>query len=157
MNPAEEIVKFWLQEQGYFLQSSIRLPKNKEIDILAIDPKTNNKFHIEVSVSVRCANYDKNAEQFTKEFSDRKFDSVEEFVTKILREKYTRILVVGNISFKNKDIRQEFITECRKLNLEIVLFQDILNKVRPLLGTKTHLNSIIKAIQLAEVFEGTNE
>ena len=34
MNPAEEIVKFWLQNAGYFYQSSIRLPHNKEIDIL---------------------------------------------------------------------------------------------------------------------------
>jgi hypothetical protein len=43
MNPAEEIVKYWMQQQGYFVQSSIHIPKgqNREIDILAIHEKEN--------------------------------------------------------------------------------------------------------------------
>jgi len=38
MNPAEEIVKFWLQQNGYFVQSSIRLKQNRELDILGSYP-----------------------------------------------------------------------------------------------------------------------
>lgn len=153
MNPAEEIVKFWLQEKGYFLQSSLRLAKNKELDILAIDPKTNEKFHIEVSVSVRCANYDKNAEEFAKDFSKRKFESVKNEVEKRLGQSYKKILVVGKISLGKVDILEEFIQECKKLNIEVILFHTILNDVRPLLLTGSHLNPIIKSVQLTEVFE----
>src|SRR3989338_9286501 len=55
MNPAEEIVKFWLQQNGYFVQSSIRVPlgRNREIDILAMHEKEDKKKHIEVSVAIR--------------------------------------------------------------------------------------------------------
>ena len=72
MNPSEEIVKFWLQSNKSFIQSSIRLPYNKEIDILAVD-ENGNKSHIEVSVSVRMANYTRNAQQLAQEFYDKKW------------------------------------------------------------------------------------
>ena len=45
MNPAEEIVKFWLQHNGYFVQWSIHVPNgyNRELDILAIHEKEAKK------------------------------------------------------------------------------------------------------------------
>lgn len=152
MNPAEEIVKFWLQSKKYFMQSSIRLPHNKEIDILAID-EHGNKSHIEVCVPVRMANYKENAQQVAQGFYDRKFLSIEHEVKNRIGENYEKKLVMGNVSYKNKDIALEFIEECKKLNIEVILFKNILNEVRPLLGTNSQLNVVIKAVQLTEVFE----
>ena len=152
MNPAEEIVKFWLQTNKSFMQSSIRLPHNKEIDILAID-ENGNKSHIEVSVSVRMANYTRDADELAQEYYDRKFQSVEQEVKNRLGEKYEKKLVVGKVSRGNTDITDEFIDKCKKLNIEVILFAKILNEIRPLLLTNSHLNPIIKAVQLTEVFE----
>ena len=152
MNPAEEIVKFWLQSKKYFIQSSIRLPKNKEIDILAID-KYGNKNHIEVCVPVRMANYTENAQQMAQGFYERKFLSIEHEVKNRIGGNYEKKLVMGNVSYKNKDIALEFIEECKKLNIEVILFKNILNEVRHLLGTNSQLNAVIKAVQLTEVFE----
>lgn len=152
MNPAEEIVKFWLQSNKSFMQSSIRLPHNKEIDILAVD-ESGNKSHIEVSVSVRMANYTRNATELAQEYYDRKFQSVEREVKNRVGKNYKRKLVVGKVSRGNTDITNEFIEKCKKLNIEVILFKNILNEVRPLLLTNSHLNPIIKAVQLTEVFE----
>ena len=152
MNPAEEIVKFWLQINKYFMQSSIRLPQNREIDILAVD-EDGNKSHIEVSVSVRMANYKMDAKQLAQEFYDRKFHSVEQEVKSRIGENYKKKLVVGKVSKGNTDISLEFIQECKNLEIEVILFQNILNEIRPLLLTNSHLNPIIKSVQLTEVFE----
>lgn len=152
MNPAEEIVKFWLQNKGYYYQSSIRLPHNKEIDILSIDEQ-GNKSHIEVSVSVRMANYKFNAEELAQDFYERKFKDVEEEVIKRIGSKYDKKLVVGKVMKGNENVTEDFIKSSKKLGVEIILFKDILNFVRPLLLTNSHLNPIIKTIQLTEVFE----
>ena len=151
MNPAEEIVKFWLQEKGYFLQSSIRLPKNKEIDILA--KKGNESIHFEVSVSVRMANYDRNSVELAEGFSERKFLSIKDDVAKLLGEKYSKTLVVGNVSFKGKDILKEFVQECKKRSITVLTIQQILDEIRQTLSTHTYLNSVIKTIQIANEFK----
>ncbi len=153
MNPAEEIVKFWLQENGYFLQSSIRLAHNKEIDILAVNTEKKEKLHIEVSVSVRMANYDRNPSELAEEFYQRKFIAVENDVAKAFGEKYSKNLVVGNVSFKNKDILKEFIKECEKRDIKVITIKEILDVIRPKLSTHTYLNAVIKTIQIAKEFK----
>ena len=50
MDPAEEIVREWLQSQGFFTMSNIICKGNKEIDFLGINPKTEEKVHVEVHV-----------------------------------------------------------------------------------------------------------
>ncbi len=151
MNPAEEIVKYWLQSKGYFLQSSIRLPKNKEIDILAVDEK-GEKFHIEVSVSVRMANYDKNAKKLAKAFNTNKFLSIAKEVKSRIGRKYTKQAVVGRVSLGNRDIKNEFVAECKKLGIEVLDFGKIINEVANSLSTHSQLNAIVKAVQLSIVF-----
>jgi Holliday junction resolvase-like predicted endonuclease len=155
MNPAEEIVKFWLQEKGYFVQSSIHLKQNREIDILAIDKDGKEKSHIEVSVSVRSQQFEKNAQQLAQEKYGTKFntEAVKQAVEKRLGENYKMIFVTGKVAKGKTDITTEFIGECKKLGIEVVLFQKILNEIRTSLGTSSHLNPIIKTVQLTEVFE----
>lgn len=56
MEPAEEIVTSWLNQKGYFTMNEIKVGYyNKEIDILAINPVTCEKLHVEVHVSIRPA------------------------------------------------------------------------------------------------------
>lgn len=153
MNPAEEIVKFWFQEKGYYVQSSIRLAHNKELDILAVKPATKEKIHVEVSVSLRMANYDRNPEQLAEEYLEKKFLSVKDNVTELLGENYDKFLVVGNVSFKNKDILEEFIKMCAKRNIKVINIRQILNEIRSNLSTHTYLNSVIKTVQIADMFK----
>ena len=154
MNPAEEIVKFWLQEKGYFVQSSIHLKQNREIDILAVDKDGKEKSHVEVSVSVRSQQFEKNAQQLAQEKYDTKFntEAVTQAVEKRLGKNYKMIFVTGKVAKGKTDITTEFIEECKKLSIEVIRFQDILNDIRPLLGTSSHLNSVIKTVQLTEAF-----
>lgn len=151
MNPAEEIVKYWLQTKGYFLQSSIRLPQNREIDILAIH-ENGEHVHFEVAVSVRMANYKANAQELAKIFCDKKFLAVQDEASSRLGKKYKRKFVVGKVSKGTQDIRSEFITACKGLGLEVLKFEDILTEVAATLSTHTHLNPVIKAVQLTTIF-----
>ena len=56
MEPAEEIVTSWLNQKRYFTMNEIKVGYyNKEIDVLAINPVTGKKRHVEVHVSIRPA------------------------------------------------------------------------------------------------------
>ena len=56
MNPAEEITKYWLQQEGFFTMDNVSVGfQRKEIDILAFHPLTGEHLHVEVKVSVRPA------------------------------------------------------------------------------------------------------
>lgn len=157
MNPAEEIVRYWLQQQGYFIQSSIRVPKgqNREIDILALHHKTGEMKHVEVSIAVRMAVYIGDAATKAKEYS-KKFENVR-IETEVRRRfgrtgPIKRVFVVGNVSIKNKDVLEEFTKECKLLNIEIISFSQILNEVASSLGSGSQLNCIIKTVQFCKEF-----
>ena len=84
---------------------------------------------------------------------EKKFESIANDVKKTLGRKYEKKLVVGKVAKGKTDITLEFVRECKKLNIKVILFHDILNCIRPLLLTNSHLNPIIKTVQLTEVFE----
>ena len=158
MNPAEEIVKFWLQKNGYFVQSSIRVEngRGREIDILAIDNKGSEKRHIEVSVSIEMADFKGDArtkaEGYIKKFSH---PSIVNQVTRIFGENaiYSKELIVGDVAIKKKDLLKEFIEECGKLNIKVKRISEILNEITPELKAHTHLNPIIRTIQICSKFD----
>ena len=160
MNSAEEIVKFWLQQKGYFIQSSIRLPLNKEIDILAMNKENGGKKHIEVSVSIRMADYKNNPQTKAQDYFEKKFNNitVKNEVEKRFSKIYTRELVVGDITLQGKNQLSEFTAECKKLNINVIHISTILDEIIPTLGTGSQLNSTIKTIQIVSNFynKGTN-
>jgi hypothetical protein len=78
--------------------------------------------------------------------------SVADEVGTRLGKPYKKQLVVGKVAFRNRDIREPFISECEKLGVEVLKFDDIIKEVEAQLGTHSHLNSIIKTIQLSELF-----
>lgn len=157
MNPAEEIVKFWLQQNGYFVQSSIHVPKGRgrEIDIFAIHHDTHEIKHIEVSVGIRMAVYSGDAATKAAEYSKKFMNSR---VKDEVRRRFggtghvKRELVVGDVSIKNKDVLKEFIKECKSHSITIILFSKILNEVATSLGTENRLNCIIRTVQLCKKF-----
>lgn len=156
MNPAEEIVKFWLQHNNYFVQSSIRVPSgyNREIDILATNEQTGEKKHIEVSVSVKmqAINYtlETLAEHFVQKFDNERVAS--EVRRRFADSVYTKELVVGEVRLKGKDQLAEFTAECAKHGIVVVPISQILADVMPTLQGQIILNPIIKTLQLAKKF-----
>lgn len=155
MNSAEEIVKFWLQEKGYFIQSSIRLSRNKEIDILAINVNNQKKIHLEVSVSMRMADYTNTPQAKAQEYYDKKFTHtiVKNEIERIFSKKtYKKQLVVGDITLQHKNQLVEFTKECKKLGIKVIHIPTILDEVIPKLGTGSQLNPIIKTAQIISKF-----
>jgi len=153
MNAAEEIVKYWYQQQGYFLKESIRLPRNKEIDFLAVrlspdGKRIEEKLHIEVQVSNRSANYTVNPAKLARDYHQTKFESVKSFVKELLGKGYKMVEVRGKMAYKNKDIRDTYIKLRRKKKVKVIPFENILKEVQNQLGTNTQSNSVIQTIQL---------
>jgi len=157
MNPAEEIVKFWLQKNGYFLQSSIRVDngRGREIDILATNNDGKVKRHIEVSVSIEMADFKGNAktkaEGYIKKFNH---PSIINQVIRCFGEGsvYTKELIVGDVAIKKKDVLEEFTRECKKLHIKVIRISEILNEITPELKAQTHLNPIIRMLQISSKF-----
>ena len=159
MNPAEEIVKYWLQRQGYFLESSISVGyRNREIDILAWHPlHPEKKRHIEVSVGIRMMDPKNTVESKAREYLDKKFDDKEGKIRQKIREKfggdvpYTRELVVGDVQLKQQGF-DEFANACKALGIEVIHFSTPLREVMRDLTSATELNPIIKTVQLCKKF-----
>lgn len=156
MNPAEEIVKFWLQEKGYFVQSSVKIGR-KEIDILAINqlnPK--DRKHIEVSVSIRMVDTKETPQTKALHYKENKFEDprVQEEIYKRFGDKtpYSKELVVGDIVLKGRNAVSEFTEECSLLSIKVIPFSLILNEIISGLGSGTQLNSVIKTVQLCNKF-----
>lgn len=157
MNPAEEIVKYWLQGQGYFVQSSIRVEggANREIDILAIDLKAKNRRHIEVSVSISMAVFSGDAKTKAAEYT-RKFDHPS--IVKEIKKRfgpdaaYTKELVVGDVAIRHTNVSKEFIEAMAAFDIRVILISDILKEIVPKLGSHIQLNPIIKTVQLTKKF-----
>ncbi|MBI2639752.1 MAG: hypothetical protein HYW90_02575 [Candidatus Sungbacteria bacterium] len=150
MNAAEEIVKYWLQSKGYFIQSSISLPKRKEIDILAIH-KNGAAMHVEVSVSIRSVN-SKNAKLLAKEECNKKFKSVTKEVEARFGKKFKRVYIRGRIAQNGRDIRDDYAKECKKIGVEVLKFENVLKEAMSGLATPSQFNPIIKTLQLMNEF-----
>ena len=49
LDPAEEIVALWLEQQVFFVMTEVRIGyRGKEIDFLAVDIKNDRRIHVEV-------------------------------------------------------------------------------------------------------------
>ena len=153
MNPAEEIVKFWLQEQGYFVQSSVRVDggRGREIDILAMN-LAGHKRHIEVSVSGKQSVLTRTvlaeAEKKSKKFNDSKIITE---IAKRLGENavYTKEFVIGNIG-RGREL--EYSAEMEKLGIKIIPISTVMKDVSPKLQAHRQLNSILQTVGITVSF-----
>lgn len=127
------IEKYFQVIKGCFTMSNIRLKGGKEIDLLAINPKTNRRYHIESRVST--SHKLKIKETFTKTgkrhrngvdfFHNEKFEhpTVKEGITKFFgNNDYQKILVVYNYEDGAKE-------EARKFGIEVIRINEILSEL----------------------------
>ncbi|MDO8591245.1 MAG: hypothetical protein Q7R65_04720 [bacterium] len=159
MNPAEEIVKFWLQENGYFVQSSIQVGR-KEIDILAIHKKDKkDRRHIEVTVSIRMVDgKGRSVREWIADYKKRKFQPKK--IREIVQERfgsnvYSKEIIVGEIRLKRNKKKQgftEFKEECCKRGIKAFYFGDVIKEIEPSLKKGRCLNRVIEAWQLYRRF-----
>ncbi|MEK7075991.1 MAG: hypothetical protein AAB948_04335 [Patescibacteria group bacterium] len=155
MNPAEEIVKFWLQEKGYFVQSSIKVGR-KEIDILAVHSlNPADKRHIEVQVSISPLATDP-PEKEACDYQEKKFDDPN--ITQKIRERfggdfpYVKEIVKGEVRYRGRDCFKLFSDECSSHGITVIPFSTVLGEVVVALGPGSQLNPIIKTVQLCKKF-----
>jgi len=134
---------------------SIRLPRNKEIDFLAVKlsedgKKVLERLHIEVQVANRFANYVDSPQEIAKNYHKSKFLDVRPNVCQILGSKYRMIEVRGKMAYRNNDIRETYIKLREKKNVEVIPFEKILKEVQDQLITNSQLNSAVQALQLVK-------
>ncbi len=148
MEVAEEIVTSWLKQKGYFTMNEIKVGL-KEIDILAVNPITNIKQHVEVKVAITplgglrlwgAAKYAKEPlpdrirdfcqgkfiGSVNKETRELKNRSVEEEAISIFGDKdYDKILVCGKLD-KTDLPKEKLETELTKYHVRLIPITEIL-------------------------------
>jgi hypothetical protein len=148
VEPAEEIVGLWLQQQGFFVMRGIRTKGGKEIDFLAINLE-GKRVHVESHVSVfplgplrpwGPARYGKKplewrVEQYykkkfvgrVKEKTGRLLDRcIEEKAKEKLGGEYEKWLVLGKVTDDVDQLKREF----EKHGVKVFLFENILKNIR---------------------------
>jgi len=152
MDPAEEIVALWLKQSGFFAMPSVDVCyKGKQIDFLAVDPRTRKAVQVEVHASVRPlgpfrawgpAKYgNPPLEQRVRDYYHHKFvgatkpgaaDPVNRCIEAKAAEllgtsKYRRWLVVG--SLHPKDDAEQLKAELSKYGVEVFFLKDIVQQI----------------------------
>lgn len=164
MDPAEEIVTCWLKQKGYFMMNEIRTGNNKEIDILAMNPRTRHKLHVEVHVSIDPVGglRAKSPAKFggdplperIRGFCLKKFSGVEDEVKeKFGTDEYEKILIVGELH--KTDPREEVEKELRKYCVKLVDMRVVLKEVLEELENKkkkVYMDDTRRYIQILSTF-----
>jgi len=138
VNPAEDIVNVWLQENcGYFTRQNINVPKvrggkGKEIDILGINI-SGKKIWVEVTVSPNP--YSTKKEEQVKKMVDivkRKFDKEKEKeVERIFgTKKFHKMFVYSKKVFSGETDKKEkqFSERIKDRGVEAIDFEKVLNE-----------------------------
>ena len=141
--PQEEIVRVWLEEKGFFTMTNIKVGA-REIDLLAVNPITGEKIHVESHVSVKPVGrirdrghlrYSKlPLSERIKYIVDKKFKGkVGERVKEIFgTDDYNCLHVCGKI---NKDDPDEVSKEFEKNGVKAEFFETILKELIEILNS----------------------
>ncbi len=162
MYPQEEIVRVWLEEEGFLTMSNIRVGR-REIDLLAMHPVTGEKRHIEVHVSVkpvgriRSGRHVKISKQsLSKRVGDivqRKFEgAIRKRVKKLLGTgDYKCYQVWGKIRGDDPD---DVVSEFKKHDVEVVYIKDIIDQLKQKFKQtkRTYQDEVRKYVQLLDEF-----
>lgn len=157
MEPEVHIVeKFMQMRKKCFTMTNIRLKSGKEIDLLAVNPRTLERFHIECKVSISRSFRLREKDTQTKNGRRLKLglDTLNEtkfshpVVVESIKEiwggsKYRKILVVG-------DVQNEEVIEKAKLvhGIEIWKISDLMINFIPFLGSRGYRDDVLRTIQL---------
>jgi len=166
MDPAEEIVTAWLNEKGFFTLNNYRVGLN-EIDILTINPRTDEKFHIEMHIPIKplgalrargpikYANASLQAR--VEEIVNKKFLGKNNKIRKAIEHifgtrNYKDIFILGKLH--PSDPKNAVIREFAKYRIKVFFFADILKEIKDKLqeGEKVYMSTARRYIQLIESF-----
>jgi hypothetical protein len=155
LEPEVHIVDRYMQlVKKCFTETNVMLQGGKEIDLLAINPISRQKYHIEVRVTIEKGFRIRMVDTQTKSgrkhrrgmdtLNAIKFEPVIDAVTEIFGSgKYKKVLVVWDV--EDEDV----IEQARNLyDIEIWKVQDILNELLHEVGTKSYRDDVLRTIQL---------
>ena|SRR5205807_6663836 len=159
-NPEEEVVRCWHYEDGFFTLQNRKVGQ-KEIDILAINPSTQEKRHVEVKVATNPigAVRLRGPMRFSKltltervdEYSREKFEKVSKRVIELLNSKdYTKMLVLGRINRKYDD-PELVVKEFAKHGIRVIYFDELVSELKKKLGQKRSSDTAGLFVQLLRI------
>lgn len=168
LNPSEEIVTSWLNEQGYFVRNNLKVGQN-EIDILAVHPLSGKRIHCEVSVQISPVGHviagsreplakatEHTLEERVNGFLRRKFigknGKVEEEVKRLLGEDYHKLFICGNLNRSENEEKEQLIRELQKYGVEVMFFHEILENLKGKVKKKGVKDNPRRFIQLMKYF-----
>lgn len=148
------IEKYFQEIKGCFTVTNVRCEGSKEIDLLAMDPRTSRKFHVESRVATkfilnRKATHRKNGSSLKNGvdyFMDEKFDHphVKERVREIFGEaNYEKVLVVWDVS----DLSIVNWAK-QKFDLDIWFIDDLLEELMDKVKTLGSRDDILRVVEL---------
>jgi hypothetical protein len=142
--------------KGCFTMTNIMLEGGKEIDLLAINPQTNEKFHVEVRVPTGKGFRLRIKDTQTKKGYKHKrgLDTLNEikFAHPVVTAKIQQIF--GNKEYKRVlvvwDVENDEVIEQAKTTYDIEVWRisDILNEMMKALETKPYRNDVLRTAQL---------
>jgi len=157
LEPEVHIVERYMQlVKKCFTMTNIMLEGGKEIDLLAIDPISGNRFHIEVRVATgKGFRLRMKDTQTKKGYKHRRgLDTLNEikFVHPVITDKirqifgcseYKKVLVVWDVE------ESGVIGKTKSLyNIEIWKISDIINELMQEVKSKPYRNDVLRTIQL---------
>lgn len=152
MSAEKEIVNHWCNKKGLFTISNIKA-NNKDIGILAINPKSQEVLHIQVSCSLTGTIDSKEMGISAEKISEEKFynDSISEAVKKsmdfIEKPAIRRVLVLSSLP---KSRKASIMKEFGIMDVQVMEFENILYDVLESLDTQYYKNDIIRTLQLTK-------
>jgi len=152
MSAEKEIVNYWCNKKGFFTISNIKA-NNKDIGILAINPKSQEVLHMQVSCSLTGTIDSKEMGISAEKISEEKFynDAISEAVKKstdfIEKPAIKRVLVLSSLS---KPRKAGIIKEFGIMDVQVMEFENILDDVLESLDTQYYKNDIIRTLQLTK-------
>jgi len=148
MEPEVHIIEKYFQEVLRCLtMTNILLPQRREIDVLAIDPRTLERYHIEVNAWT--VQGDKVKEDWLDEIREKKFEhpTVKQEIQKVFGDvAYHKVLVVWNV--KNDQVIN---AAKEKFGIEIRLMREILKELQEAVSSgkiKGSRDDILRTVEL---------
>ncbi|MBS3113971.1 hypothetical protein J4448_02635 [Candidatus Woesearchaeota archaeon] len=152
MSAEKEIVNYWYNKKGLFTINNIKT-NNKDLGILAINPKSQEVFHVQVICSLTGTIDSKEMGISAEKISEEKFydnsilEVVQKNISSIENPAIRRVLVLGSLP---KSKKAGIIKEFGIMDIQIMEFENILYDVMENLDTQYYKNDIIRTLQLTK-------
>jgi len=152
MSAEKEIVNYWYNKKGFFTISNIKA-NNKDVGILAIDSKSKEVLHVQVSCSLTGTIDSKEMGISAEKISEEKFyddaisDSVKKNISSIENPAIKRVLVLSSLPRSKK---ASIIKEFGIMGIQIMEFENIFYDALEQLDTQYYKNDIIRTLQLVK-------